>query len=696
MTSNISAPYTTYIGGVGDQEHDKWISVIDQVSENYRQALTPRFQQVVEFWRLYFNQRVDKRSATEQWRAFMRKPTAYQIIETLVAVNVDLLTSPDPMIQAEGVGTEDDRSARAVERHLDYTLRRNKFQITMECAQRAKRVQGIDFLKTYWSERGVVTTAPRRSDKDFQKELDDFQQAVANGERMTGVKAPDGGNAFDVELFEDWRAMVSEKTNGEVSVPSPPTQEPTSCAMFKGPKIVRPNLFMMRFDPMIDNIEDQPYFMHRVVKPLKDVMKLADDDENSDCPYSLAQLNACKGGGKNDDNFRNWSKELATITGLSLDESLYNKPEDNIEVTEVWTADGDLPLLVLGNRKAVINKHPNLHPFSHGMKPFTKMVNVPIEGQLMGMSELAPSSDLFSEINKMAELRHDAAVLAVLPIFTRLTTGGLDMAQLGKLAPGDVIDVRRADALQMLSKSNPGILDAFREMGALRDDIDDTHATWSNVRGAGATIGRVSATDSVNRMNQALVRQKIHAQRDEIELGDMCVQLCGLWYQFGDSTIEKNIGGDNPWVTIPRERFYDAMFEDFKFRGATKILNRDQLVQNLITAAKTFDAILDAKEKRTILKEVINAMGIKNVGGIVSEGGTASIVQAEQAAKMMAAQPPIPGPGGPPMPGGGAPPPGPLGVNPAPNNQGQNLPLALLEAHAQGAKFSDLNPKAPS
>lgn len=673
------------------EEHDKKLNTLIRIEQDYRLAAEARFRGIVKNWKRYYNERTDNRIAGEDWRAFTKRPTAFQITETLVAVNVDLVTSADPMVQTEGVGYEDDPMARAIEKQIDWAFRRNKFPIHFEHLQRAKRVQGTTIGKVTWQKRGIVTAVAR----DTQESRDAFEAAVREAERQSRVPAPTGTDPVSVEAFDLWRETVNSELGGKVVVPPIPTAKKTQLSMYEGPVIERPSIFTFSFDPTIETIQEQKYFFQKIPVCYQDILDRSDDDPNSELPYVRSQVEAAKSATSPDD-YQNWNKEVAALTGLE-GQGIYDETQD-CELMEVWCADYDTPFIQILNRKTIINKHPDVHPFAHGMKPYFMLKNTPIENQFLGMSEFEPAVDLYEEENKLSDLLMDAVVMSVLPVLLRSTRSGFNLSTAGQIRPGAILDIARPDALKTLDKMNPGILDAFREIGALRDEIDNTHATWGNVRGAGANVGRVSATDSVNRMNQALVRQKIHAQRDELDLQDAVLMILGLLYQFGSDETKVNVGGSR--VVVPRERFLDAIFEDFKFRGATRAINKAERIQSLVNFDKNFKDSMVIGERRALMKEVLHTEGIKAIDKIVNDTNTAEMVQAEQLAKqaalaqapgMMGGGPSPGAAGGPPLPSGMPPP----DVIPQPADMGQEAPLALLEQVAQGRPFEYPNAANP-
>lgn len=671
-------------------EHTKIVSDLMQVFDDYRLVLTPRFQGMIDYWKIYHSIRVDKRKLPdEDWRAFVKRATAFQVIETLTAVMVDLLTSPDPMIQVEGVGYEDDPSARAIERILQWDLRQNRFNIDLEIMQREKRIQGVSIGKVTYGKTGHFRVKSR-----YEADYKEFSNAVREAERKSGTKAPVADEEIGLAAFEEWREAVNGTLNGEVVVPPIPVRRDTYQTLFECPQIQRVPVWMTAFDPTIETIQAQRYFFHEIPVDLNDLIALADNDPKSAKPYILANIELVKGQFVEEQSTL-WEAQLSAMVGTDV-KNIFSAQRGIGSLIECWTDNPDMPLVQILNRKVIINKFPQVHPYDDGMKPFFYQKNTPLANQFIGLSEFSPSADLFEEEAILAELKRDAATLSAIPIFKRLQNAGFNAASAGSIRPGAFLDVKRMDALEMLQKSNPGIVDLLRELGTIRDDIDNTHATWSNVRGAGATVGRVSATDSVNRMNQALVRQKVHAQRDETDLQDLVILLLSRNFQFSDPEELKNIAGRN--VVLTRDRFRQALSEDFAFRGATKAINKAEQTQFLNEFFKNFNPFMVMLEKRALMKEVLFIGGVKSVDKIVTPEGTKEL--AGQAALQ------VQGPPGPPqgdpltalMAGAGGAPQGPLGVNPAPTKEGQNIPLDVLQMIAgsgQGAPSEGQAPQGP-
>jgi hypothetical protein len=242
---------------------------------------------------------------------------------------------------------------------------------------------------------------------------------------------------------------------------------------------------------------------------------------------------------------------------------------------------------------------------------------------MLGISELQQPEKLYLEMNSLRNLRLDAVTLAVLPAFLKQREVGLPEMQ-RVLKPGGIIESSRADALQQLTKFGSDIGHAFQELDSIKADIDETNSTPSLLRGSPSTVSRVSATETERRFNQALTRQKQRVLRIEDEMQPMVPQMLQLWYQFGDPIIRLQAGGGDADAIgeLPRETFMEALELDFRFRGATKALNKELQVQQLLGFLRDNREDLIPRERRALMKRAYETMGQKGGGEIVSEPGT--------------------------------------------------------------------------
>jgi hypothetical protein len=198
----------------------------------------------------------------------------------------------------------------------------------------------------------------------------------------------------------------------------------------------------------------------------------------------------------------------------------------------------------------------------------------------------------------------------------------------------------------------------------LKVDIDEVNSTPSQMRGNPASVGRVSATESERRFSQSLARIKQDSMRIEEESVPMAKQTLFLWYQY-TTQQQRDAMGIGP--SIANDEIIRSLDYDIRFRGPTRSLNRDMLVQQEMTFANTFGGLLPPHRNMQLAKRIYEDMGLKGAEEIIPVSDIEMLeakFAAEQAAQQAGGGPP-PGPGGPP--GGappGGPPPGPGGPPP--------------------------------
>jgi hypothetical protein len=609
-------------------------------SESYlRQALSPSFQRFTRHWKLYLSQKDDRRKPEEKWRANVVVPYAYSGVRTMVAAVSDIFNSAEPLIEPDAVAVEHEADAKSITRILDYQLRMDHWALKFDKGLTDAGVQGTWMPKLVHAKKSqrVYIVA-----NEF--DLEEWKKRVAEAEMVTNLPAPD-----DAQDFEVWRNMVNQANRG-VKVPEFPRSGWHEIIEYSGPVVCHDPIFQYRYDPFVDDIQSQEVIIHRVVKTKQWLMANTGSGPNK--MYDEAQVKAALETGGDNDRFSEWQHEVSAMMGL---DSPTKDPryQQAVELWEVWRKDSQHPYLTILNRKAIISKPDRMkchsNPYWHGRYPFFPIHNVPVAGYAHGISEIAPNEPLYHEMNTMRDLRLDAVTLRVLPVFMRMV--GCNIPELSRLLqPGMVIPVDRPEAIRPLFEgSMEGVMSAFREIDYIKQDIDETNSTPSSLRGGAATVGRVSATESTDRVNRALGRQKQRVLTMEDGLKPYVDMSLFLWMQFHSSGERVRVGGKDPFVTLRKTMFQEALGMDYRFRGASKALNRDMAAQKLENFAKLFMQYMVPKEIRALMSRTYDAIGQKGVEEVVSEAGTQSLTQQyemQQAAQMAQMGAPAPAPGG--------------------------------------------------
>ncbi len=609
------------VGNFGDPEHDKLVHDIEELEAFYRQVLAPSFTAMVKRWRLYLSERDDKRLPHEKWRANTFVPYPFSGTETKVSALCEVMNSTDPPIQAEGFDTTQPGQpdpAKKMERLHAYTLLKNRWGWQQDLGYREMVVQGTMMWKLTWENRSrMVQVHPSMEQiRAFHQAVD---QAVAQG-APPPPSDPDG--------FEQWRSTVNTARMFG-AIPEQPLSNggQEEIVEYRGPWLSRPFIGDLRFDPNIEDMQDQQLLIHRIVKSRKWVEERTGNDPGH--KFDPAQVAAAMANSQGE-RFSQWEDDIAAMLGLPRIAQADPTYEDAVELWECWRPGKIAPYCIVMNRKAIINKTPDTMPYWHGQIPVIPVRNVPMPRRMMGISDLQSTEKLYLEMNTLHDLLLDAVLLAVMPVFTKKRGSGVVENQ-RYLRPGGFIDVDVADAIQTLTKFDPGLQWAFRMIQDLKSNIDETNATGPNVRGTTATIGRVSATESAGRLSQALLRTKQQVLRIEDEHQAIPSQANFLWYQFGEEKVKLRIGGDelgvDPFLNMQRSDFLQMLGVDFRFRGATKAINRELSAQQLDGWLKTATqaSALTPDEIRTTLAKIYEILGHKGIGAILTSKGGAQV-----------------------------------------------------------------------
>lgn len=602
----------SWFNSSGHDDHVKW--VMDQ-EVFYRDCLQVPFDEMNKMWRLYMADKADLRKKHEQWRANVTVPLPFANIESGVATLSDIMLSSDPWVQAEGVEQKDEETARDVTKFLDYFLRSNRWPRKQDDILRQMSIQGFTMPKLVYGEVS--------KEVDVYANLETrnaWRQSVKEAEQATGTMAP-----IDPDEFDIWKENVEAILNRRL--PDIPVSGAKKIVRYKGPIIIPIPITDLRYDPLVSDINDHELIIHRVVKPRSWV-----EERTGNGPgfiFDPKQVAQAMGSGGDNDKLNEWRQEQANLMGVSAAQVGDPMYQDAVELWECHHPNREEKFSVILNRQRVINKNPMTSPYMHGEAPFFPVRNVPVPNQLHGQSELRQTRKLYLEMDTLRSLRLDAVLLSVMPAFARQREVGLSESQ-REIRPGAIIDVSRVDAIKQLIQIG-GLDYAFREIPEIKADINEAYGTYENLKGAQSTVGRVSATESERRFSQAQTRQKQRAVRFEEELNPMISQALMLMYQYYDEATMKEItGGTSKLKAIPQESFLAALEMNFRFRGATKALNRDMQVQQLTGYLTEFGALMTAKEKRTVMQRILEASGTKGIDQIVTDAGTKQMEAMEQ------------------------------------------------------------------
>ncbi len=662
------------IGYVDDENHDEWIRRFSDIENYYREELSPWFDTFVDNWKLYLAQRADNRKEDEKWRANVFVPYPFSGLETKLAAILDLINVTDRYVQVQGVGPEDDDLASGPETLLDHTLRMNDFRTRIAGqVMRAAGIQGAEAYQVSWRNKVVpVSYQPDLAD------LAELQEFIAIAVEQ-GAPQPPSPVEHPAE-FRMWADMAQKagKTGGKTA---PGIDVSKSVTLFKGPHLRRRNITELRFDPRIEEWNEQPIVMARTVVSEEYVRAMVKKGAFDEGQVAKALQGYGGGADAGEESFQKWQTQVADmlkIRGVPFANPLIRNP---IEIFEVYEPQAEVKYAVVMNRKAVVNTKPEKMPYDHNEFPVQLYRNHPLPGFAIGMSEFQQAKSLYNEMNRLRSYRLDAVLISLLPVLLRRKNAGMPEMR-RQFRPGMVLDVEDVNSMAELRKSQVPA-EAFREFFDIKVDIDETNSTPSQVRGGAATVGRVSATESQSRVSQAMVRMKDSLVRAEDEFNALVRQPLFLWYQLGDPEIRLETSGGKDPYTIKRKDIYEALGRDFRFRGASRAVNRELLAQQTMQFLKDFGQNLAPVELRTGMKKAAESLGLRGVDQIIQDKFT-KLAQTSWEMKMAGAAAPV-DPSKPGMPPAGGDPAAPTLPPGAPVDVGEEVQASL--EHNEGGSL---------
>lgn len=614
------------IGKFDSPEHKKWVEEVLSRHKWLVEQCTPFWQNTTRYWRLYLA-KVDEldrdlrgshsRASVfedERWRSKAFVPRPYSGVETAAAQETDIMLGSDPPITASPVGDEDYEGSRAVERLLEYSLRKNTWRKKLYGANKVAAIQGMQPYKLGWVNRSYefAQLPPKQKDYDyFKSKLAESIQAL----NMDPSTIP--SFAGDPTAFEQWRKLVNE--TGKVSVPEVPQGGPTTINLYRGPVVEFPRIYTVRFDPLIDEVADQPLFVHRMTQSGDYVRRMVKKGLWDKVAVEEALKRGMSGdasGGSGGGKLT--TEEEALNAMLDIPSTSKGNPtiQDTHEILECWQVNSaTVKYAVILNQVAVVNVSPEL-PFMTGAAPFGFIRNVYVPGLAFGIGEIQQPEQLYHELNIMRRLRIMRTMMETLPAFAKLGEWGIpDMKR--RLVPGALIPQQRPGSLEQLIKYQP--TSAFQDLNMIEADIDDANGVGGNVKGTQAIINRVSASESEGRAERAMTRLKMKCVVKEEDLAALPFTWIALWAQKGDAENKLRIGGMDPFLSVDREQLLEALEQDFQFRGATRALGKDMQVQEILNALKMGANVLAPPEIRNFLKRALEIGGIKGLAKLLQQ-----------------------------------------------------------------------------
>ena len=623
-----------------DPNEQKLVTELLDVHDHWLQALAPRFREMVGDHKLYLGHREDRRQAHEKWRSWSWLGDPFSLTTTETDAWLEIMNSTDPAYGVEGVGVEDEKTAKGVERMTDYILRGNKWTYTQEMLLRNLSIQGWKVLKTGYRE--IKFSPMRRPTKD---ELIKFDTAINEALKSGMVTSPPDPES-QKEEFGQW--MESTKAVFP-TFPDAPGIVESETIQYRGPWLFRPSEFDLRFDPYVEDWTEHELFFQRVVKPRAWGEKQVEAGK-----FDRDKFGKAGRSGPEDRRLSQYDRDIAAQIGLTFDEGdpIYRTSDEYLEVWRPYHPTE--PYLVILNRACIVNTS-KVNPFWHRQLPYICVKNVPLERRAFGLGSYTQLRRGFHDRLTFRDLLLDGLLLSVMPVF--LKSRNMGQAELQRfLQPGTILEVNDPNGLKRGWESMQGFAELMKVGEMLLGDQTTLTATGENVKGQPSQVGRVSATESQSRLTQALTRHKKKAERLETELSAMFPQLLYNVYQYLPEddpalmAIRAGIVGEDevdPLPAFSRETFAESLAMNVRFRGATTKLNKELMAQQLqgfLQVASQIQSmsgmpvpIMSPEEVRALMRRAYDAMGQKGSGEVFTAAGDQA-VQGMLQAHLVAAQ----------------------------------------------------------
>jgi hypothetical protein len=591
----------------------------------YRDQLAPNWQDAVKDEKLYHGHKEEWRKEHEKWRTHLASSRPFVVVESKAAQMVEILTGSDPIIQANAVGDDDRERAKEAEALLEQTLDGNDFRKQLATISRAISVVGTDWITSRYGRQAftVNTTWTPKDREYFNKTVEEVVQNAG-----PGAAPPDWQT--DPENFEKWRHDVNLTYHGQV--PEPPLDGPREIVRYEGPIIERVPYFEMRFDPLVQERKNQTCIMRRMVRNEQWVKKLVEKG------IFVAERVEKAMKGWDGERLDQYEQEVAQVLGYTVGDRRDPAYKTAHEVWIVYDLENEeWPYQVILNRSQVVNVRPDQMPYNHGECEYLPIRNILVPNYLAGLGDLKQARDLFHELNTLRNHRMDGVKLSVMPVMAKSPEAGMSELQ-RHISPGMMMNIRRPqDIKKLIDSMVPD--EAWREDDRITNEIDEVTGINGQVRGASATVNRVSASESQGRFQQALLRIKMSAAQVEDDLNPAVVHWLSHWMQFGRPELQVKVTGrgTSQLSTIRKQDLLDAFHYDLRFRGATRALNREMTVQQLTAFIKEFGQNLAPIEVRTAMKTAWETMGLKGSVEIINPKYTMAL-QTQWEQQMMMAQ----------------------------------------------------------
>lgn len=501
-----------------------WCQNAFSAAEKGKQSYTERWDRYYRLYRSFV-----KHDPTD-WHSKMFVPMVFWVVETVAPRLVAQL----PRFLVMPMGPEDVEPAKLMEQLMEYAANKSDLFLELVKAVKSALKYGTGLLKTF-----------HRVDK-FRARRYVPQMEPVMGPSMTAFREPGGQpmRTLDGGVIQN----TEPQQIGEVQVGT--TIERYDYIGYDGPAAEWVDIWNAFPAPEAEDIQSSRYFIHRVYRELRHVQKMVENGV-----YRWPEGMSPKEMTETADEPLKKRLESIDLGGGEADAT--RKP---IELLEFWTDDGRL--ITMANRKAILRVSEN--PYDHNQKPFIRIVDQLVEGEIWGIGEIEPLEGLQDQLNAITNQRIDNLRLILNAMFGVNEVAIADMDEL-ESRPGGIVRITgdRVPSEVIYPITFPDVTGAsYEETSSILDLGERVSATSAYQTGVSSDSLADTATGTAIIQEQGATRYALKTSLMELMgLKDLGRQYGSILQQF---TTEERVVR----ILGPRGQFLFQTFDAESIQGA--------------------------------------------------------------------------------------------------------------------------------
>jgi len=555
-------------------------------SDRKRQAHVDRWRDCYRLYRSWAGPR-----KKGDWRPRIFIPISFHIVETEMPKLVAQLPSPIVL----PVGPEDIEAAAHMEERLSWAFDQCDLYVQLQATYRSALKYGTGVLKVY----------PGRRDGWRMGQEPIFTETTR--EFLEPVLGPAGEQMLDL----DGVALTETRTETEQVPTGEMRQVRERFTYYQGPFAEAIDIEDFWPAPEASSISDARYVLHRVWRDESYIRdKLSDGTYRLPAGMELGDL---------------WEREDSPAMARQGEVGLSQEPDPNRQAVEVWEFWTDDELMTVLNRRLVVRVAPN--PFSHGQKPFVRVLDHFQEHEFWGVGELEPIIGIQDAINQLWNSRIENVRLVLQRVFVVNPANLYDLRDL-RFGPGTAIRVQGDDAdprKVIYPLDMPDVTSsAYAEVQALIDMVERVLAVSAYQAGTDSPTLNQTATGVALITEQGNSRFALKVKMGELTgVVPLTRQFAGLLQQFSPAELivrREGAEGGYEFTQLRAEDIAGAFDFDIETGSSaqTESIRKEQAAGLFNMLAGRTDAQgLPLVNDRELLKDLLRAWGKKDVDRIL-------------------------------------------------------------------------------